>query len=281
MPARRRARFRDRACAWCFAILVVRRAECRQTPADRDKVASAGLVSFGWVGRRSACRAPSSSRTRRSGEREGAALGQHAGETTGPETIWGIDPAVQRRADRARPTSPLRTPRCSTYLAEQEIPIEVCPTHPHVATAPWRSSTTIDRGDARCGVVVTINSDDPPHSHQPFPSPNPVTPPITAPPSPLMWAPSTYYHLHSPTTPILSRHLCLSSCLLAALTQPTRSVPFATTLNHEYEVAADLSASTPTGLAEPGPDGRPRKLRRPTPSGPAIVAGSTRLRSHV
>ncbi len=78
----------------------------------------------------------------------------HAGETTGPQTIW--DALTELRAERiGHGTSATRDPRLL-------IPLEVCPTS-NLAT---RAVTDLDRHPVRemvsAGVLVTINSDDPP-----------------------------------------------------------------------------------------------------------------------
>ncbi|MBH1934028.1 adenosine deaminase [Streptomyces sp. AV19] len=85
----------------------------------------------------------------------------HAGETTGPQTIW--DALTELRAERVgHGTSATRDPRLLEHLAEHRIPLEVCPTS-NLAT---RAVEDIDRHPVRemvaAGVLVTINSDDPP-----------------------------------------------------------------------------------------------------------------------
>nr|WP_171170365.1 adenosine deaminase [Streptomyces sp. I05A-00742] len=85
----------------------------------------------------------------------------HAGETTGPQTIW--DALTALRAERiGHGTSATQDPRLLAHLAEHRIPLEVCPTS-NLAT---RAVTDIDRHPVRemvaAGVLVTINSDDPP-----------------------------------------------------------------------------------------------------------------------
>ncbi|MEU3599557.1 adenosine deaminase [Streptomyces sp. NPDC006798] len=85
----------------------------------------------------------------------------HAGETTGPETIW--EALTELRAERiGHGTSAVRDPRLVAHLAEHGIPLEVCPTS-NVAT---RAVADLDQHPIRelvaAGVVVTVNSDDPP-----------------------------------------------------------------------------------------------------------------------
>ncbi|GHG55280.1 aminodeoxyfutalosine deaminase [Streptomyces griseocarneus] len=85
----------------------------------------------------------------------------HAGETTGPQTIW--DALTHLRAERiGHGTSATRDPKLLAHLAEHRIPLEVCPTS-NLAT---RAVTDLDRHPIKemvaAGVLVTINSDDPP-----------------------------------------------------------------------------------------------------------------------
>ncbi|TQS40540.1 adenosine deaminase [Cryptosporangium phraense] len=85
----------------------------------------------------------------------------HAGETTGPETIW--DAIRQLGAERiGHGTSAVQDPELVKYLAEQQIPLEVCPTSnlrtravPSLAEHPLKAMV-------EAGLFVTINSDDPP-----------------------------------------------------------------------------------------------------------------------
>ncbi|MFJ5099731.1 adenosine deaminase [Streptomyces sp. NPDC088554] len=85
----------------------------------------------------------------------------HAGETTGPGTIW--DALRELRAERiGHGTSAVQDPELLAYLAERRIPLEVCPTS-NIAT---RAVTDLDRHPIKemvaAGVLVTVNSDDPP-----------------------------------------------------------------------------------------------------------------------
>src|SRR5690606_5228512 len=85
----------------------------------------------------------------------------HAGETTGPQTVW--DALHELRAERiGHGTSSARDPELLAHLAERRIALEVCPTS-NIAT---RAVTSLDehpiREFVRAGVLVTINSDDPP-----------------------------------------------------------------------------------------------------------------------
>ncbi|MCW2540218.1 MAG: adenosine deaminase [Frankiales bacterium] len=85
----------------------------------------------------------------------------HAGETTGPETIW--DALRSLGAERiGHGTSAVQDPDLLAYLAEHQIALEVCPTS-NLAT---RAVPSLDRHPlpemVKAGVLVTINSDDPP-----------------------------------------------------------------------------------------------------------------------
>ncbi|MEU1127708.1 adenosine deaminase [Streptomyces sp. NPDC005899] len=85
----------------------------------------------------------------------------HAGETTGPQTVW--DALTALRAERVgHGTSAVEDPALLAHLAEHRIALEVCPTS-NIAT---RAVTDLDlhpvKEMAEAGVLVTINSDDPP-----------------------------------------------------------------------------------------------------------------------
>jgi aminodeoxyfutalosine deaminase len=85
----------------------------------------------------------------------------HAGETTGPQTVW--DALNLLGAERiGHGTSSAEDPALLAHLAASGIPLEVCPSSniatravPSLAEHPLRAFR-----DA--GVVVTVNSDDPP-----------------------------------------------------------------------------------------------------------------------
>ena len=85
----------------------------------------------------------------------------HAGETTGPETVWTAlrDLGAERIGHG---TSAAADPALLAHLAETRIPLEVCPSS-NVAThaVPSLDEHPLPRF-VDAGVVVTINSDDPP-----------------------------------------------------------------------------------------------------------------------
>lgn len=85
----------------------------------------------------------------------------HAGETTGPETIW--TSLRELGAERiGHGTSAAADPALLAHLAENRIPLEVCPSS-NVATRAVASLAEHPLPVfVEAGVVVTINSDDPP-----------------------------------------------------------------------------------------------------------------------
>ncbi|MDN5894071.1 MAG: adenosine deaminase, partial [Nocardioides sp.] len=85
----------------------------------------------------------------------------HAGETTGPETVW--DAIKLLGAERiGHGTTAAQDPGLVAYLAEHAIPLEVCPSS-NVAT---KAVATLAEHPLRAfrdaGVRFSINSDDPP-----------------------------------------------------------------------------------------------------------------------
>jgi aminodeoxyfutalosine deaminase len=85
----------------------------------------------------------------------------HAGETTGPDTVW--DALRLLGAERiGHGTTSVEDPLLLAHLAEHGIPLEVCPSS-NVATravAALVDHPIVAFRDA--GVTVTVNSDDPP-----------------------------------------------------------------------------------------------------------------------
>ncbi len=85
----------------------------------------------------------------------------HAGETTGPQTIW--DAIGLLKAERiGHGTSAAQDPELLAYLAEHQIPVEISP------TSNVRTRAVAGYGShplptiAAAGVPYSINSDDPP-----------------------------------------------------------------------------------------------------------------------
>jgi aminodeoxyfutalosine deaminase len=85
----------------------------------------------------------------------------HAGETTGPQTVW--DALRELRAERiGHGIAAAQDPALLAHLAETGIPLEVCPT----SNLRTRAVATIEEHPlpalVAAGVRVSINSDDPP-----------------------------------------------------------------------------------------------------------------------
>jgi aminodeoxyfutalosine deaminase len=85
----------------------------------------------------------------------------HAGETTGPQTIW--DALEQLGAERiGHGTSAVQDERLLDHLVQNRIPLEVCPTSNIATRAVERLEDHPIKQMWDAGVVVTVNSDDPP-----------------------------------------------------------------------------------------------------------------------
>ena len=85
----------------------------------------------------------------------------HAGETTGPQTIW--DAINLLGAERiGHGTSAVQDPALLVYLAEHQIPVEVSPTSNIATRAVATFAEHPLRAMVEAGVPVSINSDDPP-----------------------------------------------------------------------------------------------------------------------
>jgi aminodeoxyfutalosine deaminase len=85
----------------------------------------------------------------------------HAGETTGPETVW--DALRELGAERiGHGTSLTQDPALLAHVVEHRIPLEVCPTSNLATRAVARLADHPVKEMCAAGAVVTINSDDPP-----------------------------------------------------------------------------------------------------------------------
>ncbi|WP_238847115.1 adenosine deaminase [Nocardia arthritidis] len=149
---------------WCFDIpgeQGLAAAEETVRLATADRLRPDGLVSFGLGGPETGVPRPQFKPVFDRAIAAGLHSVPHAGETTGPATIW--DALTELRAERiGHGTSAVRDARLLRHLADLRIPLEVCPTS-NVATRAVPSLA--DHPIARmieAGVLVTINSDDPP-----------------------------------------------------------------------------------------------------------------------
>lgn len=149
---------------WCFDIpgeAGLESAEETARLATDDRLRPEGLVSFGLGGPEIGVPRPQFKPYFDRAIAAGLHSVPHAGETTGPETVW--DALTELRAERiGHGTSSARDPKLLAHLAEHRIPLEVCPTS-NIAT---RAVATLDEHPikefVRAGVLVTVNSDDPP-----------------------------------------------------------------------------------------------------------------------
>ncbi|MGZ8742516.1 MAG: adenosine deaminase [Nocardioides sp.] len=85
----------------------------------------------------------------------------HAGETTGPGTIWAAlgDLGAERIGHG---TSAVQDEKLMAHLVEHQIPLEVCPTSNIATRAVDRLENHPIKQMYDAGVLVTVNSDDPP-----------------------------------------------------------------------------------------------------------------------
>lgn len=85
----------------------------------------------------------------------------HAGETTGPQTVW--DAVRLLGAERiGHGVSAAQDPELLKFLADEQVVLEVCPTSNIATRAVDRIADHPLRTFVEAGVPVTINSDDPP-----------------------------------------------------------------------------------------------------------------------
>jgi aminodeoxyfutalosine deaminase len=95
---------------------------------------------------------------------EGLHLTAHAGETTGPETIW--ETIRELGVDRiGHGCSAVEDPNLVAYLRERQIPIEVSVTSNYATGAVAAGAEHPVRRMFEEGLMVVINTDDPAMFH--------------------------------------------------------------------------------------------------------------------
>ncbi|MFF3949293.1 adenosine deaminase [Streptomyces sp. NPDC001902] len=147
---------------WCFDIPgEAGLASAEETARIATELQPDGLVSFGLGGPEIGVPRPQFKPYFDRARAVGLHSVPHAGETTGPQTIW--DALGDLGAERiGHGTSATQDPRLLDHLAEHRIPLEVCPTS-NIAT---RAVATLDEHPVKemvaAGLLVTVNSDDPP-----------------------------------------------------------------------------------------------------------------------
>jgi aminodeoxyfutalosine deaminase len=120
-----------------------------------------GLVSFGLGGPEAGVDRPQFKPYFDKARAAGLHSVPHAGETTGPATIW--DAVRELGAERiGHGISAARDPELMAYLAENQIPLEVCPTSNVRTRAVASLAEHPLPALVAAGVPVSINSDDPP-----------------------------------------------------------------------------------------------------------------------
>jgi aminodeoxyfutalosine deaminase len=120
-----------------------------------------GLISFGLAGPEIGVPRPPFAPHFAQARAAGLRSVPHAGETTGPQTIW--DALEHLGAERiGHGIAAAQDPRLLAHLAEHRIPLEVCPT----SNVRTRAVPSLDAHPLRtlveAGVPVSVNSDDPP-----------------------------------------------------------------------------------------------------------------------
>ncbi|SEG92761.1 aminodeoxyfutalosine deaminase [Actinacidiphila yanglinensis] len=147
---------------WCFDIPGEAGLEsAEQTAQLAVDLRPEGLVSFGLGGPEIGVPRPQFKPFFDRARAAGLHSVPHAGEATGPQTVW--DALNVLGAERiGHGTSSVQDPRLLDHLAEHRIPLEVCPTS-NIATrvVPTMEEHPI-RQMVEAGVLVTVNSDDPP-----------------------------------------------------------------------------------------------------------------------
>ncbi|WP_434445654.1 adenosine deaminase [Lentzea sp. E54] len=148
--------------AWCFDIPGEKGLDAgRETLAFALGERPDGLVSFGLGGPEAGAGRAQFAPFFDAARDAGLHSVPHAGETTGPETIWSA--LRDLRAERiGHGTSCVEDPVLVEHLVLKGIPLEVCPT----SNVRTRQVVSIEAHPVRrmldAGVVVTLNTDDPP-----------------------------------------------------------------------------------------------------------------------
>ncbi|MEU8760884.1 adenosine deaminase [Streptomyces sp. NPDC048659] len=147
---------------WCFDIPGEAGLEAAEETARLAvELRPEGLVSFGLGGPEIGVPRPQFKPYFDRAREAGLRSVPHAGETTGPQTIW--DALNDLGAERiGHGTSAVQDPELLKHLAEHRIALEVCPTSNIATRAVERLEDHPVKRMVEAGVLVTINSDDPP-----------------------------------------------------------------------------------------------------------------------
>jgi aminodeoxyfutalosine deaminase len=147
---------------WCFDIPGEAGLEAAEETARLAvDLAPEGLVSFGLGGPEIGVPRPQFKPYFDRARAAGLRSVPHAGETTGPETVW--DALRVLGAERiGHGTQVVKDPALLDHLGEHRIPLEVCPTSNIATRAVERIEDHPIRQMVDAGLLVTVNSDDPP-----------------------------------------------------------------------------------------------------------------------
>ncbi|MDH6142565.1 MULTISPECIES: adenosine deaminase [Kitasatospora] len=147
---------------WCFDIpgeAGLQSAE--ETARLALEVGADGLVSFGLGGPEIGVPRPQFKPYFDRARAAGLHSVPHAGESTGPETVW--DAIRELGAERiGHGTQSFKDPALIDYLGEHRIPLEVCPTSNLATRVVERIDEHPIKRFVDAGLLVTVNSDDPP-----------------------------------------------------------------------------------------------------------------------
>ncbi|MFJ9521922.1 adenosine deaminase [Kitasatospora sp. NPDC101801] len=147
---------------WCFDIPgEAGLGAAEETARLAVDLAPDGLVSFGLGGPEIGVPRPQFKPYFDRARAAGLHSVPHAGETTGPETVW--DALRVLGAERiGHGTQAVKDPALLDWLGEHRIPLEVCPTSNIATRAVARMEEHPIRQMVDAGLLVTVNSDDPP-----------------------------------------------------------------------------------------------------------------------
>lgn len=152
----------DLTLRWCFDIPGEFGLEGADATIDTAlRLKPDGLVSFGLGGPEQGVPRPQFAPHFAQAQAAGLHSVPHAGESTGPETIW--DALRHLGAERiGHGIAAARDPELMAYLASTGVVLEVCPTS-NVRTKSVSSLAAHPLPTlVEAGVQITINSDDPP-----------------------------------------------------------------------------------------------------------------------
>ncbi len=125
-----------------------------------ERHAPEGSVGFGLGGPEAGISRPQFAEVFARARALGLASLPHAGETTGPETIWdAINSLAAQRIGHG--IAAIQDPALVNYLVEHGIPLEICPTSNLRTRAVAQLEDHPFPALREAGVTLTLNSDDP------------------------------------------------------------------------------------------------------------------------